>query len=54
MKSSRNAESGFKKRMGELGVAFARIDDPKLMQIVAMEVGLLQSGKSRGRVLRAR
>ena len=52
--STRNAPSDFRKRMSELGVAFARIDDPTLMQIVAMEVGLLQSGKSRGRVLRAR
>ena len=52
--SGNHAPSDFRKRMSELGVAFARVDDPKLMQMVAMEVGLLQSGKSRGRVMRSR
>ena len=47
---SRNAQTSFRFRMTALGATFARIDDPSLMQIVAMEVGLLQSGKSRGRV----
>jgi hypothetical protein len=51
---SRNAESSFRFRITALGATFARIDDPSLMQIVAMEVGLLQSGKSRGRVIRSR
>lgn len=51
---SRNAETSFRFRMTALGVTFARMDDPALMQIVAMEVGLLQSGKSRGRVMRTR
>lgn len=37
-----------------LGATYARIGDPALMKIVAMEIGLLQSGKSRGKVLRAR
>lgn len=50
----RNAASRFRERVSQLGVAFARIDDPKLMQIVAMEVGLLQSASGRKRVLRAR
>lgn len=50
----RNAQSRFRERVSELGVAFARVDDPTLMQIVAMEVGLLQSGSGRKRVLRAR
>ena len=51
---ARNAETSFRFRMTALGATFARIDDPSLMQIVAMEIGLLQSGKSRGRVLRSR
>ena len=50
----RDAKTRFRDRVSQLGVAFARIDDPKLMQIVAMEVGLLQSGSGRKRVLRAR
>jgi len=50
----RNAASRFRERVSELSVAFARIDDPTLMQVVAMEVGLLQSGSGRKRVLRAR
>lgn len=50
----RSAQSKFRERVSELGVAFARIDDPTLMQIVAMEVGLLQSASGRKRVLRAR
>jgi uncharacterized protein (DUF58 family) len=37
-----------------LGATYSRIGDPKLMQIVAMEIGLLQSGKSRVKSLRAR
>ena len=51
---SRDAESDFRSKLLGLGAAFSRVDDPKLMQIVAMEVGLLQSGKSRARVLRSR
>ena len=50
----RDAKSRFRDRVSQLGVAFARIDDPKLMQLVAMEVGLLQSASGRKRVLRAR
>lgn len=50
----RNAPTMFRDRVSELGVAFARIDDPKLMQLVAMEVGLLQSASGRKRALRAR
>ncbi len=47
-------ESRFGRRVVELGAAFARVNDPSLMQMVAMEIGILQSGKSRGRKLRAR
>ena len=44
----RTADSEFGNRLGALGVAFARIDDPSLMPLVAAEVGLLQSGARRG------
>lgn len=37
-----------------LGASFARIDDPTLMQMVSMEIGLLQSGSKRGSRIRAR
>ncbi len=50
----RNVHSPFRERVSQLGVAFARIDDPTLMQVVAMEVGILQSASGRKRVLRAR
>ena len=50
----RNSESELKWRLAALGAEFARIEDPKLMQIVAMEIGLLQSGKSRGKSQRGR
>ena len=50
----RSAETSFRFRMSALGATFARINDPTLMQIVAMEVGLLQSGKTRGRMVRSR
>ena len=50
----RDSRSRFRERVTQLGVAFARIDDPVLMKLVAMEVGLLQSGTGRKRVLRAR
>ena len=50
----RDARSRFRDRVSQLGVAFARIDDPLLMKLVAMEVGLLKSGSGRKRVLRAR
>ena len=49
---TRNVESHLRHALTSLGAAFARIDDPALMQIVANEVGILQSGKSRGKVLR--
>ncbi|MFK7768117.1 MAG: DUF58 domain-containing protein [Mariniblastus sp.] len=49
---TRNAESDLRLSLTSLGTAFARLDDPALMQIVANEVGVLQSGKSRGKVLR--
>jgi uncharacterized protein (DUF58 family) len=51
---SRDADSDFRSKLLGLGAAFSRVDDPKLMQIVAMEVGLLQSGKSRTRIMRSR
>jgi hypothetical protein len=51
---SRDADSDFRSKLLGLGAAFSRVDDPKLMQIVAMEVGLLQSGKSRTRITRSR
>ena len=46
--SYRTSDSEFGSRLGALGVAFARIDDPKLMPLVAAEVGMLQSGARRG------
>ena len=46
--SYRTADSEFGTRLGSLGVAFTRIDDPSLMQLVASEVGMLQSGARRG------
>lgn len=60
---ARNRRDGFRKadsemgdRLGQLGVAFARIDDPKLMQLVSAEIGILQSGSRRagGGSVRAR
>ena len=50
----RNATSRFKDRVSRLGIAFSRIDNPQLMQVVAMEVGVLQSASGRKRVVRAR
>lgn len=52
----RSADSELGERLGQLGVAFARIDDPKLMQLVSAEIGILQSGsrRSAGRNVRAR
>lgn len=38
--------------LSALGASFARIGDPKLMQLVAMEIGILQSGKSRAKGVR--
>lgn len=49
-----HADSELKWRLSALGAEFARLQDPKLMQIVAMQVGLLQSGNRRGKTLRAR
>ena len=46
--SYRTADSEFGNRLGALGVPFTRIDDPSLMQLVAAEVGMLQSGARRG------
>ena len=43
----RNADSEFGTRLKSLGVAFSRIDDPSIMQLVAAEVGMLQSGARR-------
>jgi uncharacterized protein (DUF58 family) len=45
--SFRNADSEMGDRLGQLGVAFARIDDPRLMQLVSAEIGILQSGSRR-------
>ncbi|QEG24360.1 DUF58 domain-containing protein [Mariniblastus fucicola] len=50
----RNRDSRFRDRVSQLGVAFSRIDNPELMKLVAMEVGVLQSASGRRRVLRAR
>jgi len=47
-------DSELKWRLTSLGATFARIEDPTLMQLVASQIGLLQSGKSRGRVSRTR
>ena len=49
-----HSDSELKWRLGAIGAAFARIEDPSLMQIVASQVGLLQSGKSRGRAVGVR
>ena len=49
-----HADSELKWRLGSLGVAFARLEDPSLMQIIASQIGLLQSGKSRGRAVGVR
>ena len=49
---TRNTESELRLGLTSLGASFARLDDPALMQIVANEIGILQSGKSRGKVLR--
>ena len=50
----RTADSEFGNRLGSLGVAFTRIDDPSLMQLVSSEVGMLQTGARRGGAGRAR
>ena len=50
----RKTASSFRDRASRLGVNFSRIDNPELMRIVAMEVGILQSASGRKRVLRAR
>ena len=52
----RTADSELGDRLRKLGVSFARIDDPKLMQLVSAEIGILQSGARRasGRGARAR
>ena len=44
----RKAESELGLRLNSIGVTFSRIDNPAVMQLVAAEVGLLQSGASRG------
>ena len=46
--SYRRAESEFGLRLKSFGVAFSRIDHPELMQLVAAEIGMLQSGARRG------
>ncbi len=51
---TRTVASHFRDRVSRLGVAFSRIDNPELMRLVAMEVGILQSASGRKRVLRAR
>lgn len=50
----RNRTSALRDGLMTLGARFARVDDPALMQLVAMEIGLLQSGSSRGKMLGAR
>ena len=54
LEDMRNRKSQFRDRVSQLGVSFSRIDSPELMQVVAMEVGILQSASGRKRVLRAR
>ena len=49
-----HADSELKWRLNSLGAEFSRLEDPKLMQIVAMQIGLLQSGSRRGSVQRSR
>jgi len=49
-----NSDSELKWRLGTLGAAFARIEDPSLMQVVATQIGVLRSGKSRGRAVGVR
>lgn len=44
----RKADSELGTRLKTLGVAFSRIDNPELMQLVAAEIGMLQSGARRG------
>ena len=44
----RKAESELGSRLNSIGVAFSRIDNPEVMQLVANEIGLLQSGARRG------
>ncbi len=46
--SYRKAESEFGLRLNSLGVAFSRIDNSELIQLVAAEIGMLQSGARRG------
>ena len=46
--NDRKTRSKLRSRLTKLGAAFARIDDPALIQIVAAEIGILQSGKTRG------
>ncbi len=43
------AESLFQFKVSAIGATYARIGDPRLIQTVAMQVGLLQSGMGRGR-----
>lgn len=47
--SYRNAHSELGERLGRVGATFARIDHPQLMQLVANEIGILQSSASRSR-----
>jgi uncharacterized protein (DUF58 family) len=49
----RGQDSELRLGLAKLGATFARMDDPSLMRIVAMEIGLLQSGKTRGHTLPA-
>lgn len=49
-----STDSELQWRLTALGAEFARIEDPDLMQIVAMQIGLLQSGKHRGKSSRGR
>ncbi|MEL7500330.1 MAG: DUF58 domain-containing protein [Planctomycetota bacterium] len=48
----RKAFSELGERLQRLGVPFARIDDPRLMQLVANEIGILQSSSNRARARR--
>ncbi len=43
------ADSLFQYKINTIGAAYSRIGDPRLMQMVAMQVGLLQLGLGRGR-----
>lgn len=50
--SNRRAASDLGDRLNVIGASFSRIDDPRIMQLVSTEIGILQSATSRSRVVR--